>query len=57
MAMGIDQSRDENAVEKFNPLAGVDGFPCRDLNHPSLSVEREYPVLQPALRSQDQVRR
>lgn len=42
MAMSIDQSRDENAVEKFNPLAGVDGFPCRDLNHPSLSVEREY---------------
>lgn len=42
MAMGIDHSGNEYAVEKFDPFAGVDGFPGGDLNHPSLSVEREY---------------
>lgn len=39
MAMGIDHSGNEYAVEKFNPFTGVDGFPGGDLNHPSFSVE------------------
>ena len=57
MAVRVDEARNQGSVIELHVLLRIDPVRPLDTQQASLSVEREYPVLQPALRSQDQVRR
>lgn len=57
MAVRVDEARNQGSVIELHVLLRIDPVRPLDAQQASLSVEREYPVLQPALRSQDQVRR
>ena len=57
VAVRVDEARNQGSVIELHVLLRIDPVRPFDAQQASLSVEREYPVLQPALRSQDQVRR